>query len=102
MDGKTNPVSLYSRKGYCSLNVQYIVDDRKKVLWEIFNNKGASNGSTYFKKSDAYQTLTDILHILYEDEFFFLGDSAYFIQSFDIPPYDAPMPKSQEDDFNCF
>ena len=52
MDGKTNPVPFYSRKGYYALNVQFIVDDRKKVLWAIFNNKGASHDSTCFKKSD--------------------------------------------------
>ena len=57
MDGITNPVPFFLRKGYYALNVQCIVDDRKKVIWEMFNNKGASHDSTCFKCSDIYKHL---------------------------------------------
>ena len=82
MDGTTNSVLFYSRKGYYALNVQCIFYDCKKVLWARFNNKGASHDSTCFKKSDLYQTLTYICHTLNDDEYLFLGDSSYSIQSF--------------------
>ena len=41
--------------------------------------------------------LTDMCHILNEDEYFFLDDSACFGQSCLKPLYDAPMPQSPED-----
>ena len=51
LDGAINPVPFYSRKGYYALNVQCIVDGRNKVLWAMYNNKGASHDSTCFKNS---------------------------------------------------
>ena len=57
LDGPMNPVPFYSRKGYYALNVQCIVDDRKKVLWAMYNNKGASHDSTCFKSSALYTAL---------------------------------------------
>ena len=102
MDGVTNPVPFYSRKGYYGLNVQCIVDDRKKVLWAKFNNKGASHDSTCFKNSDLYQHLISIGDELFNERRFFLGDSAYGIQSFIIPPYDSPLSKTPEDDYIFF
>ena len=37
-----NPVSFFSRKGFYALNVQCIVDHRKKVLWVSYSHKGGS------------------------------------------------------------
>ena len=61
LDGATNHVPYYSRKGYYGLNVQCIVDDRKKVLWSKFNNKGASHDNTCFKESELYKILKEIV-----------------------------------------
>ena len=71
-DGATNPVPYFSRKGYYALNVQCIVDDRKKVLWAKFNNKGASHDSTCFKHSALYETLYEIRDSLFDDQLFLL------------------------------
>ena len=48
-DDLINPVPFYSRKGYYALNVQCIVDDWKKILWAVYNNKGVSHDNTCFK-----------------------------------------------------
>ena len=93
---------FYSRKGYYALNVQYIVDDRKKVIWAKFNNKGASHDSTCFKNSDLYYYLMEISDNLYGEGLFILGDSAYGVESFLIPPFDSPLYKSPECDYNYF
>ena len=84
------------------MNVQCIVDHRKKVLWARYNSKGASHDSTCFKDSDLYQRLLSISDKLYQKERFILGDSAYGIESFLIPPYDTPFSKTPEDDFNYY
>ena len=39
---------------------------------------------------------------LYDLEHFLLGDSAYVIESFLIPPYDNTSSKTLEDDFNFY
>ena len=39
---------------------------------------------------------------LLEKGFFIIGDSAYCIESFLIPPFDNTFPKTSEDDFNFF
>ena len=101
-DGLINPVPFYSRKGYYALNVQCIVDDRKKVLWAMYNNKGASHDSTCFKKSHLYTILKGMSDYLYERGLFILGDSAYAIESFLLPPYDSPLSQSPEDNYNFF
>ena len=101
-DDITNAVPYFSRKGYYALNVQCIVDDRKKVLWAKFNNKGASHDSTCFKHSELYATLYEIRDSLFHEQLFFIGDSAYGIESFLIPPYDLAPSRSPQDDFNFF
>ena len=37
---------------------------------------------------------------MYQQGYFLLGDSAYAIESFIIPPYDLIKPKTPNDDFN--
>ena len=71
LDKVTNPVPFYSRKGFYGLNVQCIVDHRKRVLWAKFNNKGASHDSTCFKNSDLYEHLNSIEEQLFSHGRFF-------------------------------
>ena len=40
-DGVENPQSFYSRKGYYGINVQVIVDKRKRVLFRSIMSRGA-------------------------------------------------------------
>ena len=102
LDGAINPVPFYSRKGFYALNVQCIVDHQKKVLWAMFNNKGASHDSTCFKNSLLYTSLKGMSDFLQRHGLFFLGDSAYGIESFLLPPYDSPLSQSPEDNYNFF
>ena len=97
LDGLINPVPFYYRKGYYALNVQCIVDHRKKVLWAMYNNKGASHDSTCFKNSDLYKTLKEMADHLYLMGLFLLGYSAYAIKSFLLP-----LSQSPEDNYNFF
>ena len=63
----------------------------------MYNNKGASHDSTCFKNSDLYKTLKGMADDLYRMGLFFLGDSAYAIESFLLPPYDSPLSQSPEE-----
>ena len=52
-DGVNNPKSFYSRKGYFAVNVQAIVDKKKRVLFRSI----AEHDSTAFKNSKLYKWL---------------------------------------------
>ena len=97
-----NPTTFFSRKGFFALNVQCIVDDRKKVLWVSYSHKGGSHDSSCFRESKLYVFLESVREELFALGYYILGDSAYAIESFLLPPYDAANPKTSEDDFNFF
>ena len=101
-DGIQNVTSFYSRKGFYALNIQCIVDDRKRVLWLSYSHKGGSHDSSCFRETKLYEHLKSISDNLYDKGFFIIGDSAYCIESFLLPPYDNAVPKSPEDDYNFF
>ena len=46
--------------------------------------------------------LSGMSEYLYERGLFILGDSAYAIESFLLPPYDSPLSQSPEDNYNFF
>ena len=102
LDGIKNIVGFFSRKGFYALNCQVLVDHEKKVLWAKYENRGSSHDSSCFRDSGLYGLLQSKMDYLFNKGFFLLGDSAYAIESFIIPPYDSPLKKSQEDDFNFF
>ena len=102
VDKIKNVVGFFSRKGFYALNVQCMVDHDKKVLWASFNNRGCSHDSSVFRNTMLYETLKDKSSDLYLRKFFILGDSAYAIESFIIPPYDSPGKCTPEDDFNFY
>ena len=101
-DNIKNVSGFFSRKGFYALNIQCIVDDRKRVLWLSYRHKGGLHDSSCFRDTKLYQYLQNNKKELYEKGFFILGDSAYCIESFLIPPYDNAKPKSAEDDFNFY
>lgn len=78
------------------------MDDKKRVKWLSYSNRGSSHDSTCFKESALYQKLMDKKDDLFANGFFILGDSAYSIESFILTPYDQPHSKSPEDDFNFY
>ena len=102
-DNIRNPTTFSSRKDFYALNVQCMVDDEKKVLWASFSNAGSSHNSTCFRSTYLYsELLKPMKDRLYELKYFILGDSAYAIESFIIPPYDNTKSKTPEDDFNFY
>ena len=101
-DDIRNIIAFFSRKGFYALNVQCIVDHQKKVLWASYSHKGASHDSSCFKDTNLYSHLREIQDKLFEYGYYLLGDSAYAIESFIIPPYDKASSKSPEDAFNYY
>ena len=99
-DGIRNVTAFYSRKGFYALNVQCIVDDKKRVLWVSYSHKGGSHDSTSFCSTKLYDHLRGISKKLLDNEYFILGDSAYCIESFLLPSYDYASSKTPEDFFN--
>ena len=65
VDGIKNPSTFFSRKGFFALNVQCIVDDRKKVLWVSYSHKGGSHDSSCFKETKLYEYLTMVREDLF-------------------------------------
>ena len=40
--------AFFSRKGFYALNVQVIVDDKRRVLWVLYShNRGSHNSSSF-------------------------------------------------------
>ena len=90
-------MGFFSRKGFYALNVQCMVNREKKVLWAKCNNRGSSHDSSCFRDSYLYEILKCKSEELINKRQFILGDSAYAIESFMIPPYDQAGKDSPED-----
>jgi len=101
-DGVHDPASFYSRKGYYALNVQAIVDKKKRVLYRSILSRGAEHDSTAFKNSSLYQWLIHNWNSLRQKGYYFIGDSAYSIRSFLHTPYDNALHETPEDNYNFF
>ena len=99
LDGLINLMPLYFQKGYYALNVQCIVEDRKKGVWVMYNNKGASHDSICFKSSVLYTAHQGIEECLFLTVLFCIGDSVYGIESFLLTPYDSPLSQSPENNY---
>ena len=56
-DGILNVTSFFSRKGFYALNVQVMVDDKKRVLWVSYSHKGGSHDSSCFRATRLYDYL---------------------------------------------
>ena len=75
----------------------------KKVRWVSYSQKGSSHDSSCFRETDLYKNkLNGIKDFLYDHGLYFLGDSAYTLESFLLCPYLQPTPKSVEDAFNFY
>ena len=53
-------------------------------------------------ETQLYEELIEIIDELYRLGYYILGDSAYAIESFLLPPYDNATSRSSEDDFNFY
>ena len=66
LDKVTSPIVFFSRKGFYVLNVQCIVDDKKRALWASYSHKGASHDSSCLRETLLYQGLVEIKLKLYD------------------------------------
>ena len=101
-DGVRDPASFYSRKGFYGLNVQAIVDKKKRVLYRSILSRGAEHDSTAFKNSSLYGWLSVHWKRLCEKGYYFIGDSVYALRSFIHTPYDNALHDTPEDNYNFF
>ena len=97
-----NPGKYFSRKGFYALNVQVIVDRKKRVLWRLIGEKGSSHDSRVFNESGLGGDLMQMASELFNRGLYIIGDSAYAIRSYLLTPYDGAKPKSAEDAFNFY
>jgi hypothetical protein len=96
-DGVENPQSFYSQKGYYVINVQVIVDKRKRVLLRSIMSRGVEHDSTAFKSCALYKWLTLNWRTSADKSLYCIGDSAYSIKSFLLTPYDNAVHGTAED-----
>mmetsp|Transcript_2909 Transcript_2909/g.4531 ORF Transcript_2909/g.4531 Transcript_2909/m.4531 type:complete len:204 (-) Transcript_2909:1006-1617(-) len=101
-DGVDNPGDYFSRKGFYCINVQVIVDSKKRVLYRSICSRGAEHDSTAFRNSLLYPVLLSKSKFFQDSHLFFIGDSAYALRSFIISPYDNTLHGEAEDNFNYF
>ena len=101
-DGVKFPGDFFSRKGFYAINVQVLVDRKKRVLYKSILCRGAEHDSSAFKASDLYSLLMEKKADLQEQGLYMIGDSAYSIRSFIIVPYDNAFHGTGEDTFNFY
>lgn len=101
-DNVRNPSSFYSRKGFFGVNVQAIVDKKKRILFRSILSRGAEHDSTAIKNDPLHEWLLSNWESLAKKGFYFIGDSAYSLKSFLLTPYDNVMHGTTEDNFNFF
>ena len=87
-DKVKDPASYYTRKGYYGINVQVIVDRKKKVLYRSIKCRGAEHDSSSFKASSMYNKLMAKSSWLQQNGYYFIGDSAYALRYFLLTPFD--------------
>ena len=66
-----NISGFFSRKGFYALNVQCVVDHKKRVIWANPAYRGASHDSTCFRNSELYKLLSRLSDHLFNLGFFY-------------------------------
>ena len=89
-------MSFFSRKGVYDLNVQCIVDHKKKsMMGSTFPQVGLTT------QAHLYQKLTGVRDSLHNLELYILRDSVYAVGYF-LRPYSSPNPRISKYDFSLF
>ena len=101
-DGVDTPGDYFSRKGFYCVNVQVIVDKKKRVLYRSIISRGAEHDSTAFRNSSLYKELLEKGAELAERNLYFIGDSAYAIRSFLLTPVDNTLHGQAGDNYNYY
>jgi hypothetical protein len=101
-DKVKNAASYYSRKGFYALNIQVVVDRKKRVLYRSILSRGAEHDSSAFKQSSLYRILQRKWRWFRDRGFYFIGDSAYALRSYLLTPFEGTMHGTNQDNYNFF
>jgi hypothetical protein len=102
-DGVPDPGNFFCRKQFYALNVQAIVDSKKRFLWVSTSHKGSTFDSVAFGHTALHRVLEELSPWLRRNGFYLIGDAAYNLASWMIIPYShgARMhSKDVKDSFN--
>jgi hypothetical protein len=97
-----NPGKYFSRKGFYALNVQVIVDMKKRVLWRFIGEKGSAHDSPVFNESKLGKFMYEHAAFFLASGWYLVGDSAYALRPYLMTPHDNARPGSMEDNYNFF
>jgi hypothetical protein len=84
----SNPGKYFSCKGFHAINVQVIVDKKKRILWRYIGEKGSSHDSKVFNESGLGKYLLEYADSFHARGLYIIGDSAYSIRSYLLTPFD--------------
>ena len=101
-DGIFDIGAYYCRKGFYAFICQAMCDVRKRIVWISSRHIGSCHDSRAFTDTKLYCFLVEKKLFLLDNGFFFVGDSAYDLESFLLIPFDEPKPQSEEDAYNFY
>lgn len=85
---KYHPQDYFNRKGYYSLNLQVVVDSKKKFIDIYCGEPGSLHDNRVLRRSELFKKCDENASILFPQNCFLLGDSAYAVKTWLIPPVD--------------
>ena len=85
-----------------ALNVQAIVDSKKRFLYAHVGSVGSANDSRAFQESCLRSEVDDIADFLFYLGYHLIGDSAYALTTYMWTPFENPRYKSPQDNYNYY
>jgi hypothetical protein len=86
-DDVPDPGNFFCRKQFYALNVQAIVDSKKRFLWVSPLHQGSMFDSVAFGQTGLHRGLDELSQWLRRNGFYLIGDSAYNLAGWMIIPY---------------
>ena len=101
-DGVSDPGNYFCRKGFHALNVQAVVDSKKRFLFASPSHVGSANDARAWAETGLSRKLDSMEEILIEHKLWLAGDSAHPLRSFVMTPCSKKEARheSAEDNFN--
>lgn len=84
---KYNTETFFNRKKYYSLAMQVVVDANKKFIDIYCGEPGSLHDSRIFRRSNLYSKATERQREIFPDDTFLIGDSAYPLMNWIVPPF---------------
>lgn len=84
---KHHPQDYFNRKSFYSLNLQVVVDSKKKFIDVYCGEPGSLHDNRVLRRSELYKKCNENTRTLFPENCFLLGDSAYAAQTWIIPPF---------------